>query len=187
MSATFDKLLDVAENAMRLRGYHAVSFRDLADELGIKSASVHYHFRQKEDLGLALVSRYSDRFFSSLEKRAANSKTSTDRLAAFCKTYQLALKNTDKICLGGLLGAETCGLPDTLRRAVAKFFASNIDWVAHALPENMPARQKQARAAQVVATLQGAMMLAIALNNLKIFDDAANELLADIDGQKVVS
>ena len=57
MSETIDRLLDAAEDGMRLRGYHAVSFRELAMALGIKSASVHYYFRQKEDLGLALVAR----------------------------------------------------------------------------------------------------------------------------------
>ncbi len=180
MSTTTDRLLDAAESAMRLRGYHAVSFRDLADELGIKSASVHYHFRQKEDLGLALVGRYSDRFFTTLEAHAVQSQTPKDRLSAYCKTYRQALRASDKMCLCGLLGAETCGLPDRLRSAVAAFFDANISWVAKALPTNLPARHRKAKAAQIVATLQGAMMLATSLRDPKTFDAAANALLADL-------
>ncbi|MGI9521911.1 MAG: TetR/AcrR family transcriptional regulator, partial [Hyphomicrobiaceae bacterium] len=82
MSDTLSTLLDCAEDAIRLRGYHAVSFRDLAEKLGIKSSSVHYYFRQKEDLGLALVQRYRDRFYSDLEAQAAQAKTPDDKIHA---------------------------------------------------------------------------------------------------------
>ncbi len=183
MSATIDRLMDAAENGMRLRGYHAVSFRDLADELGIKSASVHYYFRQKEDLGLALVERYSTRFFEELEKRAANSETPKDHLAAFCQTYRQALSHSGKICLCGMLGAENPGLPEKLRRKVADFFAANIGWVSAILPANMTPARKQAKAAQVVATLHGALILATSLHDPKIFDAAVAGLLADIEPQ----
>ena len=54
LSKTLDKLMDAAENSVRMRGYHAVSFRDLADELGIKSSSVHHYFPRKEDLAVAV-------------------------------------------------------------------------------------------------------------------------------------
>jgi TetR/AcrR family transcriptional regulator, transcriptional repressor for nem operon len=179
MSATIDRLLDAAENGIRLRGYHAVSFRELADELGIKSASVHYHFRQKEDLGLALVKRYSERFFQALEALAAKATTPEEKLAAFCKVYQASLKNSDKVCLCGLLGAETGGLPEALSRAVAAFFEANIQWVAEALPRALSTKARRAKAVQTVATLQGAMMLAISLQDLTIFDAAANQVNED--------
>eukprot|EP01036_Dinobryon_divergens_P059858 gene59858-79835_t len=172
MSATIDRLMDAAENAIRLRGYHAVSFRELADELGIKSASVHYHFRQKEDLGLALVKRYAERFFQVLEAQAAQATTPEQKLAAFCRVYQGSLKSSDKVCLCGLLGAETCGLPKALSHAVAAFFDANIQWVAQALPEAITQDMRRTRAVQVVATLQGAMMLARNLKDLTIFDAA---------------
>ena len=179
MSTTQDRIMDVAESSMRLRGYHAVSFRDIAEELGIKSASVHYYFRQKEDLGLALVERYSERFFAALEKRAEKSETSQQCLAAFCKTYRLALTTSGKICLCGLLGAESCGLPERLKSSVADFFDANINWVTGALPSSLPARKRRAKAAQIVATLQGALMLATSLQSVKCFDAAVRGLLAE--------
>ncbi len=181
MSATIDRIMDAAESAMRLRGYHAVSFRDLADELGIKSASVHYHFRQKEDLGLALVERYSQRFFEDLEKRTKNSTTPNDYLKAFCNSYKRALSESGKICLCGLLGAENPGLPEKLRQAVAGFFDANITWVTKALPATLTSRSRKAKATQIVATLHGALMLATSLQNPKVFDAAANGLLVDLD------
>ncbi|MEM1198103.1 MAG: TetR/AcrR family transcriptional regulator [Pseudomonadota bacterium] len=178
MTSTTDRILDAAESRMRMRGYHAVSFRDLADDLGIKSASVHYHFPQKEDLGLALVARYSERFFAALNGHAAKAKSRPEKIKAFCKTYEEALKSSDKNCLCGMLGAESRGLPDQLKQAVAAFFDANIKWIWQALPADMEAGQRKATAAQIVATLQGAMMLSISLGSPKTFENAAKGLIA---------
>lgn len=180
MTNTTERIMDAAESRIRHYGYHAVSFRDLADDLGIKSASVHYHFPQKEDLGLALVERYSKTFFALLAERAAKAKTSNDKLSAFCKTYAEALNASDKICLCGILGAESGGLPDPLNAAVAAFFDENVKWVWQALPSDMESAKRKATAVQVVATLQGAMMLAISQKNRKTFDTTSKALLASL-------
>ncbi len=173
MTAMREKVLDKAEAAVRMRGYHAVSFRDLAADLGIKSASVHYHFRQKEDLGLALVERYSSRFFETLEQTVSDGKT--DPLIAFCKIYRHALVSSDRLCLCGMLGAEAAGLPNALNTVVAAFFQANIDWLAKAFGKSDAAR---ARAAYTVGTLQGAMMLATSMKDITLFDHAVDALLA---------
>lgn len=182
MRETIDKLMDAAESGIRLRGYHAVSFRDLADDLGIRSSSVHYYFRQKEDLGLAVVERYAARVFAAVEEAAADAKTPADRLRALCTVYRQALTDSDRICLCGMLGAESCGLPDKLAAAVAAFFDANIAWIAKALPKALPAKERRRRAAHILATLQGAMIVAGTLKSHKIFDDAAADLLATVTG-----
>ncbi len=61
-----NEILDAAERFARTVGYNGFSFRDIAAEIGIKSASVHYHFPTKGDLGAALARRYADRFFERL-------------------------------------------------------------------------------------------------------------------------
>ena len=176
MSETIDRLMDAAEAGMRQRGYHAVSFRDLADELGIKSASVHYYFRQKEDLGLALVERYANRFFDTLMNEVAGAETETARIAAFCKVYRSALTGDERICLCGMLGSESRGLPEKLSQAVAGFFEANIKWLANAMSSNRPLRERRRRATQIVAALQGAMMLAGSLGDYKLFDQVVREV-----------
>lgn len=180
MSDTIDRLLDAAETGIRLRGYHAVSFRDLADELEIKSSSVHYYFRQKEDLGLAVVERYTARVFAALKAQAANAETPTDHLAALCAVYRQALKGSDSICLCGMLGAESAGLPPKLAAAVAAFFQANIDWITSVLPQKLPAKARREKATHILATLQGAMTVAGSLKSHKVFDEAVRDLLANV-------
>lgn len=181
MSETIDKLMDVAESGIRLRGYHAVSFRDLADELGIKSSSVHYYFRQKEDLGLAVVERYAARVFAAVKEAAAGARSPADNLRALCSVYRLALTDSDRICLCGMLGAESSGLPDRLAAAVAAFFEANIDWIAKFLPKDLPPKTRRGKAAHILATLQGAMIVAGTLKSHKVFDDAVADLVRSMD------
>ncbi len=177
MSDTLEKLMDAAENSVRLRGYHAVSFRDLAEELGIKSSSVHYYFRQKEDLGLALVERYAERFFAALETKSATAENPESKLRAFASVYREALTGADRICLCGMLGAESCGLPPALSEAAGSFLKANIDWVAAALPKGLSPKARQGRAVHIVSTLQGAMILASSLKDYGLYDSAVKDLL----------
>ncbi|MGI9408724.1 MAG: TetR/AcrR family transcriptional regulator [Hyphomicrobiaceae bacterium] len=176
MSETIEQLLDAAEGAIRLRGYHAVSFRELADDIGIKSASVHYHFPQKDDLGVALVERYSERLFAELERRSAKAKTPEDKLRAFYGVYRDALVGTDSICLCVMLGAESRGLPAGVSGAVKLFFEANIAWLGAALDASLTAKSRKAKASTILATLQGGMMLATALQDHKLFDAIVSEL-----------
>lgn len=176
--STTEKLLDAAETRMRKGGYNAVSFRDLANDTNIKSSSVHYHYPKKEDLGSALVERYSKQYFDTLD---ANTKTATcteQNLRAFQAIIRHALVQDDAICLCGLLGAERAGLPSIVANGVQHFFEKNIKWLESILPESMPDAQKTASANTLLAGHQGAMMLARSTNDNKIFDIITDQLIA---------
>ena len=54
-ATTREQLLTVAADLLQRVGYASFSFRDLAEAVGIRAASVHYHFPTKADLGVALV------------------------------------------------------------------------------------------------------------------------------------
>ena len=41
---TADRILDIAERLVQTRGFNRFSYADIAAELGITTASVHYHF-----------------------------------------------------------------------------------------------------------------------------------------------
>jgi DNA-directed RNA polymerase specialized sigma24 family protein len=42
-----ESIMDAARAMVQARGYNGLSFRELAKEVGVKSASVHYHFRPR--------------------------------------------------------------------------------------------------------------------------------------------
>jgi len=156
---------------MRSGGYHAVSFRDLAADVGIKSASVHYHFPQKEHLGRALVARYAERFAQILADTCADSSNYRARVRAICEAYERALTSGGAVCLCGLLGSEAAGLPQAVVLEVSAFFHAQTHWLAVGSFPDAPTHSPVdaqctnaaalARARVLIATLQGAMMMAV--------------------------
>ena len=66
MNETAERLLDLAESHIRNAGYGGFSFRELAAEIGIKSASVHHHFPTKATMAAAVARRYGDRFLAAV-------------------------------------------------------------------------------------------------------------------------
>lgn len=63
-----DRVLNVAERLFTERGYAAVTLRDIANELGIKQASLYYHAPGgKEDLFVTVTERSMARHRAGLE------------------------------------------------------------------------------------------------------------------------
>ena len=173
MSETGTQILDLAERRMRQRGYHAVSFRDLADELGIKSASIHYHFRQKQDLGAAVVERYAERIATTLGD--PSELAWPEALKRFCAVYKSALKQQKLQCLCGMFAAECHGLPSVVAERVSDYFRANLDWLVAAMPETMLG--KKTKALRIQSELQGAMTVAVSLSDYGMLDKAAREII----------
>lgn len=172
------EILDAAERYMRAGGYDAVSFRDLAEEAGIKSSSVHYHFPQKADLGKAVVQRYTDNVLSALGAPDDVADSPFDRVRRLCEVYRTALSDDGLICLCCVLGAEARDLPAPVATAVNGFFERVLDWIKAAL------RDEQAPAPsgpQILASLQGAMILAMATKQPTLFDETVTGILAQFE------
>ena len=65
-AGTASRILDVAERLVQIRGFNGFSYADIAAELKITKAALHYHFAGKADLGEALIARYASRFAEAL-------------------------------------------------------------------------------------------------------------------------
>ena len=61
-SGTAARILDIAEQLVQVRGFNAFSYADIAAQLKITKAALHYHFAGKAELGEALIARYATRF-----------------------------------------------------------------------------------------------------------------------------
>ena len=173
---TATRLLDAAEARMRASGYHAVSFRDLAADLGIKSASVHYYYPKKEALGAAVVDRYREDFVRVLEEALGGLSDPKDRLQAVAGAFRQALVDSDKICLCGVMGAEALGLPDSVRAELKRFIQQAVGMV-EAIHDEAGAKDPHAQALLTIASLEGAMILAVNLDDVAAFDRVADALL----------
>jgi TetR/AcrR family transcriptional repressor of nem operon len=162
-----EKILDAAERRIRAAGYGGFSFRDLATDVAIRSASVHHHFPTKTALAAAVARRYTDRFLSALE--AAPGPV----LPTWRGAFRAALRRDGRMCLCGVLGAEAGGLPAEVVAEVRRFFTQCIAAMARRLEaEGMAAEPARQRATQALAALEGAMLVARAMDDLGLFDRA---------------
>ena len=175
------QLLTEAEAAVRRVGYAGFSYADLADRVGIRKPSIHYHFPLKEDLGAALVETYTDRFRGALDDIAAAAPHAPQRLAAYAALYRAGLQ-AGQGCLCGVLASELAGLPERVKAGVRRFFEVNVDWLAAVIAEGQAIGSirsnvdAHAEAAVVLAALEGAMLVARALGSVDAFDATTTAL-----------
>ncbi|MEO1678756.1 MAG: TetR/AcrR family transcriptional regulator [Pseudomonadota bacterium] len=153
-----DEILDVAEREMRLGGFDAVSFRDIATAIGIKSASVHYHFPTKAELGRAVVHRYAERFVAALGDPRDPTVPPRARLMRLTDAYDAALRQDGATCLCAVLGAVAPRLPADIAAEIGEFYDMVSDWVHAALKDIDTSPSPEL----VISLLQGALTLSIA-------------------------
>lgn len=172
-------LLQAAEKRVRTGGYDNFSFRDLANDVGIKSASVHYHFPTKAELGVELVRSYTQRFFDNLGEPNVHIENGISPISAYIDMFRHALVVEQQMCLCGLLGAETDGLPDEVKRETTAFFEKNIDWLKHAFELTAaPHRGNyKEKAIQLLCALEGAILVSKSLGNDTVFETVAAPFL----------
>ena len=180
-ASTAAQILDVAERLVQERGFNGFSYADIASELGVTKAALHYHFASKADLGDALIARYAERFFAALAS-VDDDTDAVHKLRAYAKLYADVFRN-DRMCLCGMLAADYATLPDPMRTRVVTFFDDNEVWLTKVLEEG---REKgtirfegSARpvARTLIGGLEGAMLVARPYHDVKRFRDAADLLI----------
>lgn len=176
------RILDSAEGLVQLRGFNGFSYADVAAELALTTASLHYHFPGKSELGRALITRYATRFNAALAHIDAAGGAAPVKLAAYARLYADVLRGR-RMCLCGMLAAEYQTLPEPMRDAVIGFFDDNETWVAGVLEAGRGdgtltfAGDPREAAQQIVSALEGAMLVARPYGDAERFETAARRLL----------
>lgn len=163
---TADQILDLAEMLIQTRGYTAFSYQDIADAMGIRKASIHYHFPSKSDLGVSVIERYSNRFGAALDEIAGQESTSSmSMLDHYVEPYVRFSKTPDQVCLSGALAGEILALPDDMRQWVDRFFEWHQSWLARILKRGAESGEFTLNAAPekmarfLFGALQGALLV----------------------------
>jgi TetR/AcrR family transcriptional regulator, transcriptional repressor for nem operon len=184
-TGTAAKMLDVAERLIQTRGYNGFSYADVAAELHITKASLHYHFAGKAELGNALIERYASRFLEALAAIDVLPAEALAKLDAYAKLYADVLRGK-RMCLCGMLAAEYQTLPKPMRNAVIRFFDENETWLEKVLVQGREegtlefTGSASESARTIVSGLEGAMLLARPYGDLARFQAAADRLLASL-------
>jgi TetR/AcrR family transcriptional regulator, transcriptional repressor for nem operon len=167
-----EEILAAAKLAAQARGYSGLNFRDLAQQVGIKAASIYYHFPGKSELATAVAKRYWEDSAAYLESLLKNSSKPMDALRRYPETFRWALANENRICLSSSMSAQFDDLPDEVRAEVQKFADVNISWLKKTLIAAKVAtpREAEKRARAIYSGIVGAQLLARSRADISLYD-----------------
>jgi TetR/AcrR family transcriptional regulator, transcriptional repressor for nem operon len=160
-------ILDIAEELLLSRGYNGFSYNDIAEKVGIRKASIHYHFPSKADLGSAVIRRYNEEF-----KAWCNSKinlSSSDKLKEFFALYKYLSDNGKKICPVGMLTAEYPTLPDVIKKDIQLLLNEEKSWLSHILKEGKKNKEIKSTINPEIITEIILSTLTNSLNRIRIY------------------
>ncbi|WP_395665004.1 TetR/AcrR family transcriptional regulator [Methylocella sp.] len=161
---TRERLLACGEALARSRGFNGFSYADLAAAVGVRTASIHYHFPTKADLGLALVARYDARYDAAMEAIARETPDAARRVRAYAGLYLKGLED-NLGCLCAVLAASPDVLSLEMRAAVAAFFEKHVVWLARVIEQGRadgtarPGAAAEPLARAIICLLEGALMM----------------------------
>ena len=166
-----EAILSAARQTAQAHGYGGLNYRDLAAEVGIKAASIHYHFPVKADLGAAVARRYWEDIVGDLASLRETVSGPAGALERYPSLFRRSLENGNRMCLCSFMAAEYEDLPDIVKVEVQTFAEVNIAWLSDLIAESGVLRDESvAKARAIFAAVSGAQLLARSRADIEIFD-----------------
>ncbi|KGE20146.1 TetR/AcrR family transcriptional regulator [Paenibacillus wynnii] len=180
---TLDQILDTAQRLVQTLGFNAFSYADISKEVGIRKASIHYHFPNKADLGEALVGRYHNNFTTALKQIDAQIPDDLEKLRQFTTLYKAGPLQDFRLCLGVMYSTDYITLPERVQDKLTGYFSTNLTWLEQVMNHGLMAGtitfkgSAKAQALKFLAALQGAQLLARSFKDIEKFEEIAEELI----------
>ena len=167
-----EDILAAAKLVAQAHGYAGLNFRDLAEQVGIKAASVYYHFPSKADPAAAVAKRYWEDSATYLESLLKNSPGPREALRRYPETFRWALENDNRICLCSFMSAQFDDLPDLVKTEVQAFADVNIAWLKKTLlaAKVVGPREAEKRARAIYSGIVGAQLMARGRADITLYD-----------------
>lgn len=172
---TKTRILDLAEELTQTRGFSGFSYLDLAETIGIKSPSIHYHFKSKDDLALALVKRIRTRHQEQFIAMDNSIKAPKARLKAVVEFFQ-SYAVESKFCLCGMLAAELQTVSTQVAHQIDQYFVDFQDWLTRQFGE-LGHKDSKKRALSFLSALEGSLLLARLRHDPTLIRDALKEYI----------
>ena len=175
-STTAQDILRCARSLLAAGGYDSFSYADIAGIIGIRNASIHYHFPAKSDLVRVLVSQYREEAEAGMAELSRRVPEPLGRLRAYIGYWEACIGDgSAPLCICALLAGQMPILPEAVAREVRSYFNALSAWltqVLEAAARSGAVRLTQpadAEAEAFMATVHGAMFSARAYGDAKVF------------------
>ncbi|AKG37219.1 TetR/AcrR family transcriptional regulator [Paenibacillus durus] len=190
-----DHIINVANRLILEKGYSAFSYADVAAEIGIQKASIHYHFPSKANLVQNVVGRYRQEVRANLSKLDSLTDDPREKLEQYLSYWESSLRSkaTD-ICLCAQLASEIPILPEEVTREIRGHFRDLTDWLARLL-RDAAAKNRFAggeapieeTAHSILACIHGGLLASRAFNDPRQFSMVKNRLVPLITPETAIA
>jgi TetR/AcrR family transcriptional repressor of nem operon len=180
---TRDQILAVAQQVIQTRSFSDFSYQDVAAQLALRKASIHYHFPTKTDLGVAMVVRYQQELSQWIRQMAEQALTPLEQLKAYFQLFGEHLGGSGRICPGGIFSAEWNTLAPPLQQALQDLLHTHKSWLIDLIrigqkTGHFCAGSPEALSLLIGSTLQGALQVQRAMERPEAFAQVTQQLLA---------
>jgi TetR/AcrR family transcriptional repressor of nem operon len=167
-----EAILAAAKTAAQLHGYSGINFRSIGETVGIKNASIYYHFPSKAELGAAVAARYWQDTAKVLDAIREANPDPLRCLALYPSIFRTSLEDGNRLCLSSFMAAEHEDLPEEIRHEVKAYANASVAWLADRLMEAGwgSAEQCERRALSIYTAVAGAQLIARTRSDLSLFD-----------------
>jgi TetR/AcrR family transcriptional repressor of nem operon len=159
-----EKILNSAQRLVQTRSFHGFSFQDIADEVGIRKASLYHYFDSKDAVGLAVLQRATD--WVSMQMEKLEGCDPTERLEGYFEIFRVIHGKGERMCPGGSFAALFDAISSPVQAALHRFAKMHLDWLESAVREGAGRGQFQIHdqrprdvAMQIAAGIQGALLM----------------------------
>jgi TetR/AcrR family transcriptional repressor of nem operon len=180
---TRERIVEAARQLFFKQGYAATGVAEILKAAEANSGSLYHFFPSKEDLLVAVLEKYRSMLVPHvLEPAFARSDDPIERLFAILQGYRLLLEAThfELGCPIGNLALEVSNSQKKARKLIVENFKAWCDAVRNLIMnagDQFPADiDPAAFATHVLATMEGAVMLARAYRSFEPFDQTIHQL-----------
>jgi len=166
--ANREKILEVAGQLFRERGYDGIGVADIMKRAGLTHGGFYGHFPSKDDLAAEMTARVLGRD-GWLERLTGKAHPSVSDVV---RSY-LTPRHRDDAghgCLFAALGSDVARQPRSVRRAFTEGFRRRVEAVRQLMPGRSAAAKRQ-QALALMAGLVGALTLARAVDDPQFSDE----------------
>ncbi|MEX0304120.1 MAG: TetR/AcrR family transcriptional regulator [Leisingera sp.] len=175
--ATKDRIAEAADQLFYERGFEATSFADIAAAVGISRGNFYYHFKSKDEILEAVITRRLGNTRAMLQDWQAQGGTPVERITCFIR---ILIANQAKItlfgCPVGTLVSELAKLDHGAQGQANAIFTLFRDWLCRQFQELGCGTRSDALAMHLLARSQGAASLAQAFKDPEFINSEVQQM-----------
>lgn len=161
-----DRLVEAAATLFHKKGMAATSLADIAKEADIPIGNVYYYFKAKEELALAAIYKRKEQYLGMFAMLDESIEDPRERLIQAIGLYDKVRDEFTRYgCPIGKIVQDAEADNASIVKAAAEVFAAYLHWAELQFRQLGHAENANIYAASMLSSIQGAILLAKALNN----------------------